>query len=310
MDLFRTLQRLREVDLDGACLTVGVFDGVHRGHQMLLAATIEHARRLGVPALVLTFADHPLRLLAPPYAPPLLTTAEEKADLLRAHGADLCLMLDFDAALAATPPAAFLEEIVAGVCRARRIVCGGDFRFGSAGGGDVELLRRMGPELGYEVDVRDDLMEGNAAVRSSRVRSRLLEGDVEEARLLLGRPYSLTGIVTAGDRRGRRIGYPTANLVPPEGRLAPQNGVYAVRGELPDGSRHGGMANIGVRPTFGSDRRTIEAHLFDFEGDLYDRRISVQFLRKIREERRFESPQALIEQLRADEKVCRSILSG
>lgn len=308
MKLLRSIQELPSTPGAGSALCIGVFDGVHRGHQMLLAATVEHARRLNLPALVLTFDSHPLNLLAPPYAPPLLNTPEEKADLLRHHGVDLCLMLPFDAAFAAVEPGDFLREIVAGVCRARQLVCGRDFRFGRGGAGDVTLMTELGPELDLRIDVRDDLFVDNLPVRSSRIRSRLLDGDVEAAARLLGRHYTLSGRVVKGARRGRSIGFPTANIEPPPGRLVPRNGVYAVEVDLPEGARAGGMLNIGVRPTFGADARAVEVHIFDFDGDLYDRDLSVGFVNKIRDEQRFGSVEALIAQLRSDQDVCRALL--
>jgi riboflavin kinase/FMN adenylyltransferase len=309
LELFRSLQQLRDADLAGSSLCIGVFDGVHRGHRMLLAAAIDHGRRLGLPALALTFSNHPLTLLAPPYTPPLLTTAEEKVALLAACGIDLCLMLEFDAALAATPPRDFLEQVVAGICRARLLVCGHDFRFGARGTGDVPLLRALGPPLGFEIAILDDLLDGNAPVRSSRVRARLLDGDVEEARRLLGRPYALSGRVVPGERRGRIIGFPTANLDPPATRLVPRNGVYVVAVDAP-GRRLGGMLNIGVRPTFHDGERTVEVHLLDFDGDLYGHDLTVYFFGRIRDEWRFASVDELVAQLRRDEAVCRSALKS
>jgi riboflavin kinase/FMN adenylyltransferase len=285
---------------------------------MLLDRAGEHARRLGIPALAVTFANHPLSLLAPPYAPPLLTTAEEKAALLAEHAMDLCLMLDFDATLAAMSPEAFLGEILAGACHARHVTCGRDFRFGAGGRGSVETLRQAGPALGFVVEACADLTDGHGAIRSSRVRALLLDGEMEQARRLLGRSYALGGTVVSGDRRGRDLGFPTANLEPPAGRLVPGDGVYAARAEIEAecegerarasegqrGRRLDAMVNIGTRPTFDGARRAIEAHLIDFTGDLYGRTLTLHFLKRIRDERRFESAEALIAQLRADREAC------
>jgi riboflavin kinase/FMN adenylyltransferase len=306
LQLFRSIRQFRQAPSAGTSATVGVFDGVHRGHQLLLDRAGEHARRLGLPSLAVTFANHPLSLLAPPYAPPLLTTAEEKAALLAEHGMDFCLMLDFDAALAAMSPEAFLGEILAGACHARHVTCGRDFRFGAGGRGSVETLRQAGPALGFEVEACADLTDGHGPIRSSRVRALLLDGEMEQARRLLGRSYALGGTVVAGDRRGRDLGFPTANLEPSAGRLVPGDGVYAAHAEV-EGQRDqrlDAMVNIGARPTFDGSRRIVEAHLIDFTGDLYGRTLTLHFLKRIRDERRFESAEALIAQLRADREAC------
>ncbi|MCL5269092.1 MAG: bifunctional riboflavin kinase/FAD synthetase [bacterium] len=309
MQLFTDLESVGAVTAGGVCLSIGVFDGVHRGHQLLIRNTRRRARQLGQRAMVLTFTAHPLSVLAPPYAPQLLTSPEEKARLLEHYGADLCLMLEFTPRFAATEARDFVERVIAGVCHAHYIACGRDFRFGAGGAGDVNLLQAMGPALGFEVEVCESLVDGGSAIKSTRVRQSLYDGNLAETRLLLGRNYALRGTIVRGDGRGRQLGYPTANLAPPAGRLVPGDGVYAVRLRL-SGGEWGGMMNIGVRPTFGAERRTQEVHLFDFTGDLYGREVEVEFIARIRKERRFESLQALIAQLRADERACREILKN
>lgn len=313
MELFEDLNPLREASPDGVCMCIGVFDGVHRGHQLLLAQACHHARQRGLKSLAFTFRHHPLTLLAPPYAPRMLTTPEEKARLIGQNGIDLCLMLEFTPEFAAIPAERFLREIVLETCRARTLTCGPDFRFGYKGEGDLNLLHAFGRTHDIEVEVCDALTDGRNPVRSTRIRQAIHEGRLEQAMRLLGRPYRLAGRVVEGDRRGRTIGFPTANLQPPENQLVPGDGVYAVRAVLDKGpgrDHFNGMMNIGVRPTFQGDKRLFEVHLFDFNEDLYGRVLTVTFISKIRDEQRFESVEALVEQLKVDETACRALLNS
>jgi riboflavin kinase/FMN adenylyltransferase len=309
-----TMQRLNSLDqltpwcVRGVAMVLGTLDGVHRGHQMLIHKAVRHAREHGLRSLVFTFADHPLSLLAPPYAPLMLSTAGEKAALLERLGVDLCLTLDFSHEFAAIPADGFLENILAGHCRMRYLACGRDFRFGREGAGDVALLDRHAGRLGYRVEVCEAMLEGAEAIRSTRVRQALVQGRLEEANRLLGRPYTLPARVVAGDRRGRTLGFPTANLEPPARRLAPGDGVYAVR-VAAEGHAWAAMMNIGHRPTFDAPR-TLEAHLFDFAGDLYGQDVTVTFAARIRDTRRFDSADALAEQLKEDEAACRTLLQS
>lgn len=309
MELLTDLSQLSAACGAGVAMCIGTFDGVHRGHQMLMEKTITRAHELGLRSLVFTFSEHPLTLLAPPHAPMLLTDAEEKAALIAEHGVDLCARIDFTPAFAATEAGDFLERVVAGDCRARYLACGRDFRFGARGAGDAEMLLARGAELGFEVEICEWLDEGGFPIKSTRIRQDLLEGKVEEAARLLGRPYALHGRVVRGDERGRTIGFPTINLEPSPRKLVPGHGVYAAQVHVGDGT-WGGMLNIGVRPTFKGMSRTIETYLFDFSGDLYGREVRLDILRRVREERRFPSVEALIEQLKQDEQTCREILKN
>ena len=311
MELVHDLSALAGLTGGGTSLAIGVFDGVHRGHQMLIERAAAAAARRELRCLVLTFTQHPLTLLAPPYAPPALTSPREKARLIGRHGAQICAMIDFTVEFAATAPLEFLDRVVAETCRARHLVCGEDFRFGARGAGDIDLLRAQSGRLGYEVDVRAALQDGDQPIKSTRIRLCLYSGALEEANRLLGRPYTLAGRVVEGERRGRTIGFPTANLEPPARRLVPAGGVYAVRVRLhAEEAARGGMMNIGTRPTFGGERRTIEIHIFDFGGELYGVELEVMLLARVREERRFESVEALAAQLRADEETCRAMLGS
>jgi riboflavin kinase/FMN adenylyltransferase len=257
MQLITDLKQLPDACAGGTAMCIGVFDGVHRGHRLLIGAAIRQARRRGLKSLVFTFRDHPLAVLAPPYAPPLLTSPEEKAELIAAEGVDLCAMIDFTPEFAATSADVFLEYLVAGSCQARFIACGTDFRFGSHGVGNIDMLRTDGARLGLEVKVIEALVNGQIEIKSTRVRQCLLEGKLAEANHLLGRPYWLTGKIVHGDHRGRTIGYPTANVEPPPRRLIPENGIYAARAVV-GGRTYDAMMSIGIRPTFNSPRRTIE----------------------------------------------------
>lgn len=307
MQLITDLSQLPEACRGGVAMCIGVFDGVHRGHRMLIDRAAAEAHARGLKSLVFTFRDHPLSLLAPPYAPLLLSSPEEKAELIADCGADLCAMIDFTAEFASTPADAFLREIVAGACQARAIICGEDFRFGARGQGDIAMLRAQAAELGYAVAVLEALGEGHGAVKSTRIRQCLLEGRLGEATSLLGHPYWLTGPVVHGDHRGRTIGYPTANVAPPARRLVPENGIYAARAQVA-GAVHGAMMSIGIRPTFSGTHRTIEVNLFDFSGDLYGAELRIIFVKRLRDELKFSSVEALIAAIQKDEVDCREIL--
>lgn len=308
MELFNNARDAATACRDGVCLCVGVFDGVHRGHQMLMRKTIEQAHSRGLKSMVITFNEHPLSLLAPPYAPALLTTAEEKTEAIAAYGIDLCLMFEFTAEFAATPAGEFIGKVLVEACHARYITCGEDFHFGNKGLGDVQLLRQFGARNGFDVDVCPALLDDHHPIKSTRIRQCIIDGEVTEAARLLGRVYTMRGQVVTGDQRGRTLGFPTANIEFSPRRLVPANGVYAVMmsfdGQLP----RPGMMNIGVRPTFQGRRCVPEVHLFDFQGDLYGKDVELSFVRMIRPEQPFASPEALVDRLHKDEQICRGIL--
>jgi riboflavin kinase/FMN adenylyltransferase len=309
MELLTTLDQLPEACRGGVALCIGMFDGLHRGHQLLIETTRRQAERLGLRSLVFTFTEHPLALLAPPYAPLLLMSVEDKIERIGAMGVDLCALIEFTPAFAAIPAREFLVSLVSGACQARFVTCGRDFHFGARGLGDAALLEDEGARLGFAVEVRDALNEGHGPIKSTRVRQALFDGNVAEAARLLGRPYTLEGLVVQGDRRGRQIGFPTANLESPPRRLVPGNGVYAVRATV-EGRTWDAMTNIGLRPTFQGERRTIETFLFDFSGELYGRELRLAFIDFIRDEQRFASAEALAAQLERDREACRARLGG
>lgn len=293
---------------NGVCLTVGMFDGVHRGHQMLIEKVIERARAIHARPMVLTFRNHPLSLLAPAFAPKLLNSPDEKAALIENLGVELCAMIEFDREFAAITAQQFIDDVLLRRCNARALICGEDFRFGANGDGDVEMFRRRADEGDFGLHVCPSMSDDGAPIRSSRIRSILAEGHLEAVNQMLGHPFVLSGRVVPGERRGRKLGFPTANLDVPEWRLIPGNGIYAVRARVGD-RQWGAMLNIGTRPTFGGQNVSIEAYLFDFEGDLYGLDMSLSFVARVRDERRFDSAEALIAQMQNDEKICRAMLS-
>lgn len=302
---------LEEVVRDpGAVVTVGTFDGVHRGHVAVLDYLVRRARHHGGHSVLVSFDPHP-RAVVHEEPVPLLTTPGERADLCARVGLDRFVVLPFDSGLASMEPETFVREILYDRVGLRAMVIGHDHAFGRDRSGGHDLLEALGDELGFHVDVIPAEHVGQAVVSSSRVRRLLLDdGDVARAEQLLGRRYEVSGHVVSGARRGRTLGYPTANLVPDDPRkLVPAEGVYAVSVGIEDRPhRFGGMLNIGRRPTFEEAEIRIEVHLLGFEGNLYDARLVVDFIERLRPERRFPSIEALVAQLREDEARCRSIL--
>jgi len=290
-----------------ASVAVGNFDGVHRGHQALVAAAVARSRATGGAAVVLTFDPHPARVLRPQEAPAALTTLAQKEELVAALGIDRLVVVEFDTRLAALSPEAFAREVLQQALGARHVVVGESFRFGRGREGDPRRLEALGASLGFAVEVVPPLLEGGRAISSSRVREALESGDVGEARTLLGRDYFVDGEVVRGDGRGRTIGVPTANLAPEE-QILPANGVYAARCRTGAGAWHAAAVNVGERPTFGGGRVRLEAHLLDFEGDLYGARLRVAFHERLRGEQRFDGKDALVAQIRRDIEAVRARL--
>lgn len=292
-----------------AVVAIGNFDGVHRGHQALVGAARDQAAARGEVCLALTFDPHPAVVLNPERAPRSLTTLSQKAELLSALGIDVLAVLPFTSALASLAPADFAVRILVGPLGARAVVVGEGFRFGKARGGDVAELQRLGRDLGFEVVPVSAVLQDGLPVSSTRVRECLLRGDVTAAAALLGRAYFVEGKVVRGDGRGRTLGIPTANLAA-ENEILPKEGVYAARAargdEVPG---HPAVVNIGRRPTFGGATVTTEAHLLDFEGDLYDQRLRVSFQARLRDERAFAGGEALRAQIQDDVAAARRVLA-
>ncbi|MFH5804785.1 bifunctional riboflavin kinase/FAD synthetase [Alienimonas sp. DA493] len=292
----------------GGLLSVGNFDGVHRGHAAILSELKRLAKKRGVPAVAVTFDPHPVAVLRPEFTPALLTTHERRAELLRAGGADAVVRLPVDRNLLAHTAGQFFERVLLGAFGAVGVVEGGDFRFGKDRVGDVSTLRRWGRPHGWTVETVEAVTVDGAPVSSSRIRGLIAEGAVAEAARLLGRPHRLAGTVVSGEGRGRTLGFPTANLAKLD-VLPPAPGVYAGRATV-DGRNYPVALHLGPRPTFDAGPPTAEAHLLDFSGDLYGRRLAVDLLDRVRGVRAFENAEELKRQVLADVSAARRIATA
>ncbi|MGH9127689.1 MAG: bifunctional riboflavin kinase/FAD synthetase [Acidimicrobiales bacterium] len=295
----------------GSVVTIGAFDGVHLGHVAVIAKVRELAADKGVASAVVTFDRHPASVVRPGSAPLLLTDLEQRLALLEAAGVDLTLVVTFDKARSEESAEDFVSEVLVSQLSARAVVVGADFHFGHGRKGNVELLSAMGADLGFEVVGLDLLATGAASVSSTRIRQLLASGDVAGAASLLGRSYGVKGIVVHGDDRGSGLGFPTANLDIGEEVAIPADGIYAGWYTRPDGTAHASAISVGRRPTFYDDAPPIvEAHLVDFEGDLYGEAATVSFVARLRDERRFEQTAELVAQMGADVREARVVLGG
>ena len=291
-------------------VTVGTFDGVHLGHLDVLVRLAARAKATGRASLLLTFEPHPLEFLKPDKAPLLLTSRDEKLAAMATTGLDYVAILPFNRALAEHSAEEFVDRVLLARFRMAELFIGHDHGFGRGRAGDVDTLQTLGAARGFAVDVVQPVETPDGRpVSSTRIRSALLAGDFATAEAGLGRRYAVSGRVVAGEGRGRGLGYPTLNVVPESPRkLLPPDGVYAVEVDTPRG-RFGGMMNLGGRPTFGDQRRLLEAHLFEADGDFYGDAVQVGFAARLRETRRFAGPEALMQQLAADEVDARRALT-
>lgn len=302
-------QSFDAVHLTNAWATIGTFDGVHRGHQAILAPMVQQAHAVGNPAVVVTFFPHPVVVLRGVQDPISLTTSEERARLLGKLGIDAVITLTFDRALAALTAEEFMRKMSAHL-GLRQLWVGDDFALGRNRQGDIPTLRAIGERLGYMVHVTGEVDINGERVSSSLIRSLVRKGEVAQAARMLGRPYVLEGPVTHGDGRGRDLGFPTANVDYWQGKITPAYGVYATWTWV-DGKRLPSVTSVGVRPTFDPPDSTprVEAYLIDFAGDLYTQPVRVEFLEFLRPELRFSSVQALIDQMVLDTKNAREVLA-
>ncbi|MCS7267798.1 MAG: bifunctional riboflavin kinase/FAD synthetase [Geminicoccaceae bacterium] len=297
----------------GAAVAIGNFDGVHLGHRAVLGAAQRLARERACRFGVVTFEPHPREVLDPAGAPARLTPFRRKAELLRALGVELLVALPFDRALARLEPETFVRELLVERIGAAAIATGVDFRFGRERRGDVALLAELARRSGFALEAVAPVDVDGERCSSSAIRAHLAAGRVERAARLLGRPYDVEGRVRPGDRRGRELGFPTANIDPPPGQQLPADGVYAVEARLEGESAqasHPAVANLGWRPTFAGRRRLLEVHLLDGCYDLYGRRLRVAFLARLREERRFADRAELVAQIARDCEAARRILNA
>jgi riboflavin kinase / FMN adenylyltransferase len=291
-------------DAGPSAVALGAFDGIHLGHRAILGTAVAHARQGKLSALACTFDRHPMEVLQPDRAPLPITTLDERLELIAGTGIDTTVVLPFTPAVAGIEAKAFVHDVLVGTLKAREIVVGFNHRFGRGARGDAQLLETLAGPLRFRAHIVPALMVDGVAVSSSEIRSALQRGDLPAAARLLGRPYSIRGEVVRGAGRGRTLGFPTANIRT-ERPLGLPVGVYVCRVQV--GARdHQAVVNVGFRPTFGVNELAVEAHVLDFAGNLYDATVTLTFVRRLREERKFPSVDALKEQIALDVAAARA----
>ncbi len=295
-------------DLRGAIIALGNFDGFHLGHQAVVGEATAWARAEGRPAIVATFDPHPVRLFVPEAEPFRLTTLDQREELFAAAGAAAMLVIHFDRTVAAMAAPAWIEAMLAQHLGAAGVVTGEDFTFGQGRGGNPAVLAEVGARFGIGARAVGAVNDAEGPISSSRIRAALQSGECETAARLLTRPFAIRGVVQDGDKLGRTIGFPTANL-PLDQYLRPRYGIYAVRGLLPGGLVRNGAANIGIRPTFDPPKELLEPYFFDFSGDLYGQEIEVEFHAFLRPEAKFDGLDALVAQMERDCDRARELLA-
>ena len=289
-------------------VTFGVFDGIHLGHQAVINTLLKHATQGKLMSVLVGFYPHPLAFLAPERCPPILTPLSKRIELLQQFGIDEIVMLNFDEQIASMTPESFIERVLLGKCRAKHVVVGYACQFGKNRAGNAERLVELSSGYGFDVSIVPPTEVNGAPVHSTRIREALARGDLGRSAQLLGRPYSLVGNVVQGDGRGREIGFPTANIET-QNQVCPPNGVYAIRAKLEE-QWLDGVLNIGVRPTFNGVNVQVEGHFFDFDEMIYDKPVEIFIVEKIRSERKFSSPEFLIQQIQRDIVSATEILAG
>ncbi|TGM87196.1 bifunctional riboflavin kinase/FAD synthetase [Leptospira bouyouniensis] len=307
MKIIRSLESIQNEFPNGSSLTLGNFDGIHVGHQTLLLRTVEKAKELGIPSVVVTYFPNPSVVLGKKPNFKYLSSEKEKENLIRGFGIDYLLVLDFTLELSKMSAEDFLENIVIKALHAKHIVIGYNHFFGAERRGDFALLDSNKFKYGYAVELREAVLKKDSKISSSLIRGFLDKGEMEEAKILLGRNYHITGIVVEGAKRGRSIGFPTANLKVPGDKLLPSVGVYACFVKF-DGKDHKGMVNIGFNPTFDGLGLHVEVNIFGFDGNLYGKEIELEMVKKIRDEQTFDGIDALKVQLTIDKETSLRIL--
>jgi riboflavin kinase/FMN adenylyltransferase len=297
MQIYRHIGDL-SLTAHGSVLTLGNFDGIHLGHQALIGGAVSEAKGLGVPATVLTFEPHPMKVLAPERAPKMLLAHKDKMQLLQNLGVDIVVVQHFDLSFAKRTAEEFVRELLVGRLKAKKIWVGRDLRFGQARKGSVDDLVRWGPELGFQIVVVEPIVVHGVRVSSSHIRHLLNEGRVDEVEPMLGRYHFVSGHVTGGHRRGRDLGFPTANIST-RTEVLPLDGIYATLFQLGERTFLS-VSSVGFNPTFGTGPRTIETFVLDFNDDVYGEAVKLSFVKRIRAEAKFTSVDALIAQIRAD----------
>ncbi|MGZ8476872.1 MAG: bifunctional riboflavin kinase/FAD synthetase [Candidatus Binatia bacterium] len=306
------MQIIRHIDdpalaFEGSSVTLGNFDGIHLGHQELIKNTVDDARRLGVCSAVLTFEPHPLRVLAPDRAPKMLLTHKDKMQLLQALGVDCVVIQQFDRAFAAIPAQEFVRKYLRERLHARKVWVGKDLRFGKGRGGDIENLRAWGAQLEYAVGIVEPVTVAGERVSSSRIRELIGAGAVAAVQPMLARYYFISGKVVPGHRRGRELGFPTANIVS-RAEIVPRDGIYATLFHLGEKVLPS-VTSVGLNPTFGAGPRTVESYILHFDRDIYGESVQVSFVARLRDELNFASVTSLIEQIQVDIADAEKILA-
>ena len=307
MLLITDLKQIKET-FKNSIITLGNFDGLHLGHQELIRMVTTRAKETGAAGMVVTFRPHPLKILAPEKCPPLISIYEEKIEFFEKLGIDILVKIPFTREFSLMPPHDFVKNILCDLLGAKEIFVGYNYRFGKGREGNIQKLREFGKEFGFTVREIEQISLNGEVLSSTRIRQLLIEGEVEYASRLLGRPYAITGVVVKGDGRGKLLGFPTANIASKH-MIVPSDGVYAVRIFARD-KYYDGVVNIGMRPTFNKYETTIEVHIFNFNEDLYGEEISLFFIKRIRDEKKFANVEELISQIRKDIKIARSALAS
>jgi riboflavin kinase/FMN adenylyltransferase len=306
MEILRSIPELEQLR-GPVFLAIGVFDGVHRGHQAVISTSADHAHAANGTPVVVTFDPHPEKVLRPQAAPHLLSATQHKIDLIRALGVDHLLIISFDKQFATTEPEDFVQKLVTHSKPLREICVGHEWSFGKNRRGNLELLKMLGAKFNFDVVGISPVKINGAVVSSTAIRQAIEKGDLAKAAEMLGREYTILGTVTRGDNLGKKIGFPTANLSAHSEQFPP-NGVYAAEARI-DGELHRGVINLGTRPTVssGKSERVLEIHLFDFNRDIYGHDVEVRFLKFLRPEKKFENLDALVQQIRQDVEQARQL---
>lgn len=293
----------------GTALTIGVFDGIHLGHQELIRRTINIAKEKNLKSVVVSFDEHPLTVLAPPHSPKRLLPKKHKSDLIRQTGVDFYLEIPFTIHFSKIPAEEFVVDMLVRKARVKEVLCGYDFSFGAMGQGNIALLKSLGERFGFHLSVLGAVDQEGVLIKSTHIRDVVSRGNVVEAAQYLGRPHIIEGTVVEGMKRGRQLGFPTANLNVSPLNMIPDIGVYFCMVEI-DGEENDrpAMVNIGISPTFSENRYSIEAHLIDYSGDLYGKKLGLKFIKRIRDEKKFASVGELVEQLEKDRTVSRELV--
>ena len=307
MKILEGLDQLQEPPR-GAILTIGNFDGVHRGHQRIFSMVVGEARKQGGTALLLTFKPHPTKVLTPGHAPPMISTRDQRYRMFEESGMDVTVVQSFTREFSHTSAREFITQLLIPRLAPQKIIIGLPFRFGHNREGDVDLLIALGAELGFDAEGVGEVDIDGETISSTRIRRALLLGRIDDGNRMLGRPFELRGTVVSGDARGHHLSIPTANL-DVENELIPADGVYVTQLDLGD-EIIGSVTNIGVRPTFQGKARVVETHALDFQGDLYDRRVGLRFLSRLRGEQRFPSAEELVKQIKQDITRAREVLAA